>query len=202
MRAMSSAYSTHVGPPGVGLIKLPVAPLTTEQYLQMIDAGIFDSSQKVELIGGVITPMAPAGPDHNSCVIELNEIFTKIVDRFKLQSQGTLVLSKGQVFDPDFVLLRRKPEGYSRALPTAADVMLIVECAGSSFERDRHIKRKIYAEAGIQEYWVVDLKRKELLVFRQPTSVGYEFEQTFGLKDSVAPLACPDFQVSVSAIFA
>jgi Uma2 family endonuclease len=199
---MSSAYSTHVGPPGVGEIKLPVAPLRTEQYLQMISAGIFDSSQKVELIGGVITPMAPAGPDHNSSVVELNEIFTKVIDRFKLQSQGTLVLTEGHVFDPDFVLLQRKPEGYSRSLPTAADVKLIVECAASSLKRDRHVKREIYAQAGIQEYWIVDLTEKKLQVFRQPAASGYEFEQTFGLGDSVAPLACPELEVQVAAIFA
>jgi len=198
---MSTAYSTYVGPPGVGPITLPVSPLSTEQYLQMIDAGILGPEDKVELIGGLITPMSPAGPEHNSSLIFLTEMFAKVVDQYHLLIQGTVVLAEGHVFDPDLALLRRKPEGYKRALPRAEDVLLIVESAASSLPRDRHVKLPIYAAAGIQEYWIADLERETLTVFREPEGVAYRTERTLSGDETIAPLACPELSLRVADIF-
>jgi Uma2 family endonuclease len=199
---MSTAYSTHVGPPGVGPIALPISPLSTEQYLQMIDAGILGPSDKVELIGGLITPMAPAGPEHNSSLIQLTEKFAKVVDQYHLLVQGTLVVAEGHVFDPDLLLLRRRREGYKRALPRAADVALVIESAASSLPRDRHVKLPVYAAAGVEEYWIADLEREVLIVFRDPQGNGYGSEQTLAGNDVIAPLACPELIIRVADIFA
>ena len=114
MRHMSSA--------GVGGITLPVAPLSTEQYLRMIDAGIFDSSDKVELIGGFITPMAPVGPEQNGSLFELTKLFAPVAEKFVIAVQATVAVSEGQVLEPDFALLTPGADKYMKALPRAADV--------------------------------------------------------------------------------
>lgn len=198
---MSSAYSTYVGPPGVGPILLPVEPLTTEQYLRMIEAGILDSA-KVELIGGQITPMAPAGPEHNSSLMQLTRLFAQIVDRYFLLVQGTVVITEGQVFDPDFALLRLKPGGYKRAHARPSDIALVVESAASSLTKDRHVKLPIYAAAGIQEYWIVDLERELLTAYRDPEEQRYNSSQSMSGDDKISPLACPELTIRVGDIFA
>jgi Uma2 family endonuclease len=197
---MSTAYFTFLGPPGVGPIVLPVKRLTNDQYLRMIAAGILDDD-KVELIEGVITPMSPAGPDHNGSLYLLTDIFSKVIDRFVLAVQGTVLIAEGQIYEPDVALLRRKTEGYMRSLATADDVALIVESASSSFNKDRHLKLPIYAAAGIPEYWLVDLEQQRLLVFRDPRGGAYCTELVLSRDDTISPLACPDLTVPVSDIF-
>ncbi len=198
---MSTGNSTYVGPPGVGPITLPISPLSTEQYLQMIEAGILGPSDKVELIGGLITPMAPVGPEHNSSLILLTRFFARAVDQFDLLIQGTVIISEGHVFQPDLALLRRKPQGYKQALPRPEDVLLVIESAASSLPRDRHVKFPVYAEAHIPEYWIANLQREELLVFREPQGSGYRIAQTFSGNQLVAPLCCPEFDLRVGEIF-
>ena len=197
---MSSAYSTHVGPPGVGPIVLPVSPLSTDQYLRMIDAGILDDD-KVELVGGVITAMAPIGPEHNNSLIHLTRIFAQVVTRFHLLIQGTVVFSEGNVYQPDLALLRIKPNGYRRDLPRPDDVLLVIESAASSLAKDRYVKLPAYAEAGIQEYWIADLEREALMVFREPHDSAYGDVQYYSGEQTVAPLACPDLSIRVADIF-
>lgn len=196
-----TAFYTYVGPPGVGEISLPVSTLSTAQYLQMIDAGILDD-EKVELIGGVITPMAPAGSDHNGSLYYLTRVFAQALDRYELAIQGTIVIAEGHVFEPDVALLRRKAEGYRKALARAEDIALVVESANSSLKKDRHVKLPAYAAAGIQEYWIVDLEGESLAVFREPEGGAYRSEQTFTGAAVVAPLACPELAIRVADIFA
>jgi Uma2 family endonuclease len=199
---MSSAYSTFVGPPGVGDITLPVAPLSTEQYLRMIDAGIFDSSDKVELIGGFITPMAPVGPEHNGSLFELTKFFAPVAERFVIAVQATIAVSEGQVLEPDFALLTLRADKYMTALPRAADVLLLIESAASSIKSDRHVKLPIYAAAGIPEYWIVDLNEKTLEVHREPVGEGYAYCKKLAGDDAASPLACPEVTLRVGGLFA
>jgi len=200
MNDMSSAYSTHVGPPGVGPITLPVSPLSTDQYLRMIDAGILDD-EKVELIGGIITPMAPAGSDHNGSLYYLTRVFSQVLDRFELAIQGTIVIAEGNVFDPDLALLRLRPDGYRKSLARPEDIALIIESAASSLKKDRHVKLPVYASAGIQEYWIADLEGGILTVFRDPDGTEYRSEQAYAVDQMVSPLACADLSIRVADIF-
>lgn len=199
---MSSAYSTFVGPPEVGEIHLPVAPLSTEQYLRMIEAGVFGSSDKVELIGGFITPMAPVGPEHNGSLLKLTKRFAAVADRFEIAVQATVSISAGEVLEPDFALLTERADGYMSALPRAADIRLLVESAASSLKHDRQVKLSIYASAGIPEYWIIDLKAKSLEVYRDPVGDSYQSIQIFSGDDAVSPLACPEVSLRVGSLFA
>lgn len=199
---MSSAYSTFVGPPGVGDITLPVAPLSTEQYLRMIDAGVFDSSDKVELIGGFITPMAPVGPEHNGSLFALTKFFAPVAEKSVIAVQATVAVSEGQVLEPDFALLTPRADKYMTALPRAADVLLVVESAASSIKSDRHVKLPIYAAAGVPEYWIVDLNEKTLEIHREPVGEGYSQQQTLTGDDIAIPLACPEVTLRVGGLFA
>jgi Uma2 family endonuclease len=91
--------------------------------------------------------------------------------------------------EPDVVWARRRnpAEGH----PTAADVLLVIEVADSSLEIDRTEKAALYADAGIQEYWIVNLLDRAIEVYRGPTRAGYSSQQTFAADQVVCPISAP-----------
>lgn len=183
------------------LAVLPPARFTAEQYVQMIEAGVFDEGQRVELIHGIITPMTPPGPDHSWSTTKFPRLFAPALDQFELAVQSTLNLGDGNVLDPDFMLLKRRPDGYKQALPGPDDVALLIESAASSLQRDMTVKLAIYAAAGINEYWILDLQQEALHVYRRPQGKGFEDHETLA-SGVISPLTCPDITLEVRELFA
>jgi Uma2 family endonuclease len=75
--------------------------------------------------------------------------------------------------EPDLAIKRGTVLDYGDRHPGPGDIELVVEVADSTFKQDCEIKDKLYAQAGIAEYWVLDLKNRQLQVFRNPTPTGY-----------------------------
>lgn len=168
----------------------------------MIEAGVLGPADKVELIDGVITPRSPSGPAHTSAVMQLNELFSPLIGRAKLLVQGTVHLGDGQIVDPDFALLRIRDDGYGQRYAEPQDILLIIEVADTSLAKDRQVKQRIYAQAGIADYWIADLSRKAMIVHRDPEGEAFNRIETFHGGQSVAPLAAMDFSIPIEQVFA
>ncbi len=119
----------------------------------------------------------------------------------RLQFKVRLLSSEGHVFDPDFMLLRQRPDGYKTKLPDASDVQLVIEAAESSLRKDQQIKAPAYAAAGIPEYWIADLDREQLLIYRNPEGGAYKTVEVRQGDDLVSPLAAPEFSFAVRRAF-
>lgn len=167
----------------------------------MVEAGVLGPDDHVELIGGMIVEMSPAGTKHNHFLIRLNRLLSPLWDRFEIGIQGTLELSDGQIYDPDIMLLRSKQKGYKEQLPQAEDVLLVIEASDSSLNRDQLVKLPEYAAAGIQDYWIVDLKKEVVLVHRDPLGAEYRSVETFGNDAILSPLAAPEFSIELLQAF-
>ncbi len=155
----------------------------------------------VELIEGIVVEMSPAGIPHNGFLINIVDLLAPLLGRFKFAVQATLTVAEGQVFDPDFMLLDRRPDNFKSKLPDASDVRHVIEAAESSLARDRKVKMPIYASAGIPEYWVADLEHETLIIHRDPEPGGYRIVETRSGDDVVSPLAAPDFSFAVRRAF-
>jgi Uma2 family endonuclease len=175
---------------------------SSAEYLEMIEKGILGPEDRVELVGGFIVNMSPQGSRHNSFLMQLNRIFAPLHPRFFICVQGTFTVSEGHIFDPDFLLLLRRPEGYKHKLPEADDVQLVVEAAGSSLGFDKRVKLPIYASAGVQEYWIADVEREVLLIHRSPDGNRYTDVESKHGADVVSPLAAPELSFAVQDAFA
>jgi Uma2 family endonuclease len=97
---------------------------TVEEYHRMAEAGILGEDERVELIEGEIVQMAPIGPRHAGCVINLNQLFvTRLGGRAIVSPQNPVVILPRSQPQPDRVLLRPRTVSYSRELPASQDVL-------------------------------------------------------------------------------
>lgn len=136
-------------------VELPRRLFTVEEYHRMAEAGIFGAEERVELIEGEVIQMAPIGPQHVGCVINATRLFiTRLGDRAVISPQNPVVIRPRSEPQPDLLLLRARAVSYSRELPTSEDVLLAVEVADTTVRFDRLVKARLYARAGIAEFWL------------------------------------------------
>ena len=99
--------------------------------------------------------------------------------------------------EPDVYVLRRKLEDLP-GNPVFADLALVVEVADSSLRLDLNVKTRLYARAGIVEYWVLDVNNRKLHVLRQPENGQYNERIELGENESIAPLAKPGESIRIA----
>ena len=164
--------------------------ITLAEYERMCKAGVFEPEARVELIRGEIVDMAPIGPEHENSVARLNRLLTRLVeDAGFVWPQGNAIRlpNSDSRPQPDITILRWRDDFYSGKRPTAEDVILLVEVSDSSLAYDRGSKRALYAEAGVAEYWVVNLVDKVVEVYTNPSGGAYQSLRTVQ-RDETLPL--------------
>ncbi len=128
----------------------------------------------VELLEGEIYQMSPIGPKHNIVTGGLNALLTiHFHQRAIVLSQGSMRIPEHSEPEPDILLIKPPKEQYFERLPEPADVLLLVEVSDSTLKYDREVKLPIYAEAGIPEYWILNLNENVLEVYREPIGRQY-----------------------------
>jgi len=104
--------------------------------------------------------------------------------------------------EPDLTVLKQPCLAYETANPGPSDVLLLVEISDSTVAFDLGIKARLYARAGIAEYWVVDVTGRRIVVHRAPRGGVYETVTAYHAGQSIEPLAAPDKSFSVNDAFA
>lgn len=175
---------------------------TVDEYLRMVEAGILKTDERIELLDGEILKVSPPGPDHNAPTgILIRLLVLGVGSRAVVLPGPTLRLSKRSAPEPDFVLLRPDPRNYRDRYPEPGDVLLLIEISDSSLRRDRELKLPLYADAGIQEYWIVDVQDEVVEVYTNPSGSSYESVQRRRCGESVSPSAFPDLRIPIEEIF-
>lgn len=175
------------------------AKWSLEDYHRMIAAGIL-ADRRVELLKGDIVEMAIEGEPHAYSRNEADEYLTGLLgDRAKVRQDSPVTLPNDSEPEPDIAIVQRLGREYRSHHPYPENIFWLIEYAESSLAKDLEIKSKIYAEAGIPEYWVVNLKTMQLIVFRDPQNGEYTSQQTF-ISGMISPLAFPDVAIEIPAI--
>jgi Uma2 family endonuclease len=168
----------------------------------MAEAGVLKEEDRVELIDGEIIPMTPIGPEHAACVDLLTRLLVQRVSvDIVVHVQNPLQLAKNMEFYPDLALLRSAANRYRDRSPGAEDVLLVIEVADTSLERDRSDKVPRYAEAVVPEVWLIDLNRREVHIFREPAGNQYRDHSRTSGHASLSPVLLPNVTVTVAEIF-
>ncbi|APB32931.1 Uncharacterized protein conserved in cyanobacteria [Gloeomargarita lithophora Alchichica-D10] len=176
---------------------------TAEQYQMMGKLGIFHPEVRVELINGEIIIMSPVGLKHSVTINRLN--------RFLVQSMGEMgIVSVQNSFrmpdysepEPDILVLKPREDFYAGKFPLAEDILLLIEVADSSLRYDQTIKLSLYAEQHIAEYWIANLERDVLEIYRQPQNKSYLTQSLIdGSHVTFAPLAFPHLTMTLKEIY-
>ena len=183
-------------------VERPRRLFTVDEYHRMGEAGILGEDERVELIEGEIVQMSPIGPRHIGCVINLNRLFITRLDAGVVVSpQNPVVIRPRSEPRPDVVLLRPRSVSYSRERPMSEDVLLAVEVADTTVRYDRLVKARLYARAGIAEFWLCLATEGAVEVHRAPGADGYSDVTVHGPGDVVSPLAFPDVTFAVADLF-
>jgi len=155
------------------------------RYHELVDGGLLDEDDRVELIEGVLVAMSPKGPEHDAAIEWLTERFvTELAGRASVRVQSAITFPElDSEPEPDLVVVARdtpRPRHPSAAL-------LVVEVAVSSLRYDRRVKAPLYARAGIPEYWIVDLAGEAIERFRSPGAGGYAETQRLEAGATLVP---------------
>lgn len=149
---------------------------TLEEYERAIEAGIFDPDARIELLDGVVVDMPPPGPTHEDIVTALHILFYEQTQRRALvwpQGNSILLPNSNSRPQPDVTILKWRDDLYRGKQRSAEDVLVVVEVSDSSVKIDQGVKLRLYAEAGIPEYWIVNVNAKTIDVYTEPSGNEY-----------------------------
>jgi Uma2 family endonuclease len=165
---------------------------TVDEYHRMGQVGILPERERVELIDGEVLAMTPVGARHGACVASANRALVKAAGNDAIvQPQGATQLNLFSEPQPDIMLLRPRDDFYAAHHPGPEDVLLVVEIADSSLDYDRGVKARLYAAAGIQEYWLADLKANILWRLSSPDRGTYRGVEPCHRGRTIAPGMLP-----------
>jgi Uma2 family endonuclease len=174
---------------------------TVDDFHRMAAAGVFTEDDRVELLEGEITVMSPIGDRHVACVDFLNDRLGEALrGRALVRVQSPVRLGPHSAPQPDIALLRRSADYYRTAPAIARDVLLIIEVSDTDVEYDR-AKLPLYAESGVPETWIVDLRAGRIEVHRQPRGARYEHTRILERGAIVIPEAFPDVALDTQELF-
>jgi Uma2 family endonuclease len=169
---------------------------TIDRYHQAIKAGIFED-QSIELLRGDLVIMPPEGESHAYYNTEAADYLRGLLgERVKIRDAKPITLPNDSEPAPDLAIVKPLGAVYLEHHPYPDDIFWLIEFSKATLSKDLGSKKEIYAEAGIQEYWVVNLNDCQLSVFRNLVNGTYtqEFTLSTGM---IAPLAFQDVQIEV-----
>jgi Uma2 family endonuclease len=176
---------------------------TREEYHRMAEVGILKPTDRVELIRGEIVETSPPGRRHVAFVNNLNQLLvTRLAGRAIVSVQNPVVLADDTEPQPDLAVVRRRAVPYKEAEIGPDDVLLLIEVAESSLAYDRSTKVRLYAQASVTEYWVVDGAAESIEVHRTPEAGGYRDVSRLAGSATVSLGAFPDVALPLAEIFA
>lgn len=174
---------------------------TVHDYHRMGEAGILGPGDRVELIEGEIVAMSPIGPRHHASVDRANRALVLAVgDDAIVRVGGSVRLDLFSEPEPDLVLLRPRDDFYATRHAGPDDILLIVEIAESSLAFDRTVKTRVYANAGVCEYWLADLQHAAVTRYAEPVDGAWQRITTRGVDEDLAPAALPKCAIAVATL--
>ena len=150
--------------------------ITVGEYHKMGEVGIL-KEKGLELINGEITEMSPKGSKHAAILARINKILSKQLGELIIRIQDPIIAGNFSEPEPDVAVLKYRDDFYGEEHPHVEDVLLVIEIGDTSIAYDRKVKLPIYAESGVPECWLIDLNKKEIYTYWQPSGNAYKFSE-------------------------
>lgn len=184
-----------------------VKRFTVDEYHRLADNGFFHEDDRVELIQGQIIQMAAKGTAHSTCCSNLiMELASLVAGVALLRCQDPVKITSTSEPEPDFTIVKQRTDNYLSAHPNPFDVLLVIEIADSSLKYDQELKLRLYAEAGIYDYWIFNLLENHLEAYSEPFqelqgNYGYRLKRIVLPNEAIALPYFPDLSLDLSKVF-
>ncbi len=142
--------------------------LTVAQYHQLAEDGIL-TDDGVELLEGLVVKKMPRNPRHVSVVYRLRQLLEHLLPPdllLRIQDPVTLSISEPE---PDLVVVRGSRKQFETRHPGPADVAMVIEVSETTLRLDRGTKKRVYAEAKLPIYWIVNLVDNQIEMLTEPS---------------------------------
>ena len=198
---------THPDEPVAGSVAVTLPDgrrrlFTVEEYYKMAEMGVLRPDERTELLEGEIVAMSPQGSRHAAGGSRTGDIFRTLLGaRVIVREQYPIHLDDESEPEPDVVIAMPDENYYEDHHPTPDEILLVLEVSDSSLELDRVYKQRLYAQAEIRQYCVLNLQTQELEDYRQPSPDGYRSKQTYARTESLSLVAFPSLQILVADLF-
>jgi Uma2 family endonuclease len=177
---------------------------TRVEYERLIDLGVFQPGERLELLDGALVVREPQGSRHAAAIRKvLDALRAAFGAAWQIDSQLPLALDDASQPEPDVSLVPRDPDAYRDAHPSRA--VLVVEIAETSYRTDREYKFSLYARAAIAECWLIDVVNDCVEIHREPdvspvARYGWRYRSVETLRPpaTVRPLVAPGVSIRVA----
>jgi Uma2 family endonuclease len=181
---------------------------TANDYRRMSELEILDCNERTELIDGQIILMAAKGTPHVTSLHLLANILrggthperNRLGDLALVRTQDPIHLDDFSEPEPDLAIAKGTVLDYVEQHPRPEQIYLVVEVTDSTLNQDCEIKDKLYAKAGIADYWVLAPQKRQLHLFRKPTSTGYTEHLILTEPNQASLLAFPNVAIALTSI--
>lgn len=177
--------------------------ISVADYHRMIEAGILDEDERVELLEGVIVAVSPQNRPHAFAIQRLNALLVRqLGSRFAVLPQLPLTLGAESEPEPDLAVVEAAAAASNEVHPRGA--LLVIEVADDSLRKDRVVKGPLYARSGVPEYWIVNLPERCVEVHRDPDADQGRYLRVavVGRGEELRCLSVPGLTVPLGEIFA
>ena len=173
-------------------------PLKRTEYEHLVSLGCF-RGERVELLYGALVTMTPQDPEHTSPVEQLNYLLVPLAlsRRAAVRVQSPFAASDDSEPEPDVAVVPFVK--YGQEHPKIG--WLVVEVANTSLAKDRDVKRALYAQSNVEEYWIVHVPTRTVEVHRNPLNGVYTSIETRRMGETLTVQHFPDVSFLVDAIF-
>ena len=164
-----------------------VHALSVDDYHRMVEVGILDESDRVELVEGILFEMSPEGPAHADVIARLARWLTlglAVRDDLLVRVQSPVTIAPSSEPEPDLAVVHAA-ESTRSAHPVRP--LFVIEVAQTSLGFDRGRKAGLYAAAAVPEYWIVDLVARAVHRHCEPSPAGYRLVERVTAPATVSP---------------
>lgn len=167
------------------------------EYDQLVELGYL-VGEPIELLRGMLVEMSPQGDAHGGVTEWIAQWFSRTLpmEEYRVRSQLPFAATDDSEPEPDLLVARRSTNGPGH--PTNA--LLVVEISYSSLHKDGGVKPGIYAEAGVPEYWIIDVDSERVAVYTEPSGREYRRCEIVERTGMLRPGQLPGIELSVAAL--
>jgi Uma2 family endonuclease len=186
----------------VAILEMPevrrrVSRLSVDEYHRLNEFN--ENGRRTELIRGIVIEKMSKSPLHAALAKRLYDRIARSAGAgLVVRREDPLALADSEP-EPDVAVVAGAEEDFFKAHPTTAELVIGEAVSNPALDREN---ARLYAEAGVKEYWIVLGAERRVEVYRQPTREGYQTTRSFGPDDTLASSSVPTVDLRVGDLFA